>query len=160
MSKRSSSMSNKFNSRIDWDEGEENNKLVKNPCYNEYNYGNAPVKYNDFFSNFEKKGYNVNLIQSKIDHPDGRVEYQSRINLFKNEPRKIVNSFTENKRELVKDYDIINQTKSYKTGIIFKDTHYYETQKVVPKNYYVNYERTIDQYNDGTKNYGDWRQTK
>ena len=161
MSKRSSSLSNKYNSRINWEEGEDNNKLVKNPYYNEYNYGYAPVKYNDFFSNcLDKKGYNLKLTQSRIDHPDGRVEFQSSINVSKNKPREIVNSFTQNKRELVKDFDIINQTKSYKTGIIFKDTHYYETQKVIPKNYYVNYERTVDQYDDGTKNYGDWRQIK
>lgn len=163
MSKRSSSMSTKFNSKINWDEGEENNKLVKNPYYNEYNYGYAPVKYDDFiscFDNLGKKGYNFNLIQSKINHPDGRVEYQSSFNLSKNEPRKIVKSFTQEKRELVKDFDIINQTKSYETGLIFKDTHYYETQKVVPKSHYVKYERTVDQYSDGTRNYGDWRQIK
>jgi hypothetical protein len=163
MNKRSSSMSNKYNSGINWGEEEENNKIVKNPYYNEYNYGYAPVKYDDFFASFDcfgKKGYNVNLTQSKINHPDGRVEYQSSFNLTKNEPRKVVKSFTQNKRELVKDYDIINQTKSYQTGIIFKDTHYYDTQKVVPKNHYVNYERTVDLYNDGTKNYGDWRQIK
>ena len=156
-------MSTKFNSKINLDEGEENNKLVKNPYYNEYNYGYAPVKYDDFiscFDNLGKKGYNFNLIQSKINHPDGRVEYQSSFNLSKNEPRKIVKSFTQKKRELVKDFDIINQTKSYETGLIFKDTHYYETQKVVPKSHYVKYERTVDQYSDGTRNYGDWRQIK
>ena len=68
MSKRSSSMSTKFNSKINLDEGEENNKLVKNPYYNEYNYGYAPVKYDDFiscFDNLGKKGYNFNLINQK-----------------------------------------------------------------------------------------------
>ena len=159
--KRSASMSNKYNSGIDWGEEGGNNKLVKNQYYNEYNYGYSPYNYDKFFSSLDcygKKGYNVHLSQSKINHPDGRVEYQSSIDFSKNEPRKVVKSFTQNKRELKKDYDIINQTKSYQTGLIFKDTHYYETQKVVPKNYYVNYERTVDQYNDGTKNYGDWRQ--
>ena len=164
MSRRSSSMSNKYNSGINWGEGEgeENNKLVKNPYYKEYNYGYTPVKY-DFFSNIDsldKKGYNLKLTQSRIDHPDGRVEYQSSINLSKNKPREIVKSFTQKKRELVKDFDVINQTKTYETGLILKDTHYYETQKVIPKSYYVHYERTVDQYNDGTKNYGDWRQIK
>jgi hypothetical protein len=164
MSRRSSPMSNKCNSGRNWreGEGEENNQLAKNPYYKEYNYGYTPGKYDIFSSidSLDKKGYNLKLTQSRIDHPDGRVEYQSSINLSKNKPREIVNSFTQNKRELVKDFDVINQTKSYKTGIIFKDTHYYETQKVVPKSYYVNYERTVDQYDDGTKNYGDWRQIK
>ena len=61
------------------------------------------------------------------------------------------------KTELKKDFDLINQTKSYETGIIFKDTHYYNIQRVIPKDYYVNNEIIVEEYNDNTINYGDWK---
>ena len=159
-------MSYKLNLEKNWEEEEDeedeeeeeideedNNKLAISP-YNNKNY------YNDCYSgisSLEKKGYNVNLAQSKIFHPDGRVEYQSKLNFTKDEPRKVVRRFTQTKTELKKDFDLINQTKTYKTGIIFKDTHYYNIQRVIPKDYYVNYERTVEEYNDGTINYGDWK---
>ena len=160
-------MSNNLNFRRNWEdeeeedeeeevieEEEENNKLSISP-YNNKNY------YNSLYSGInklEKKGYNLNLAQSKIFHPDGRVEYQSKLNFTKDEPRKVVRRYTQTKTELIKDFDLINQTKSYETGLIFKDTHYYNILRVIPKDYYVNYERTVEEYNDGTINYGDWRQ--
>ena len=62
------------------------------------------------------------------------------------------------KRERRKDYEIQSETKYFKTGIIFKDKHYYETQKVIPKDYYVRFERTVNEYSYVTKNYGEWRE--
>ena len=132
---------------------EENNKLAISP-YNNKNY------YNDLYSGinkFEKKGHNVNFAQSKIFHPDGRVEYPSKLNYTKDEPRKVVRRFIQTKTELKKDFDLINQTKSYETRLILKDTHYYNIQRVIPKDYYVNNEISVEEYNDNTINYGDWK---
>ena len=65
--------------------------------------------------------------------------------------------FIQTKTELKKDFDLINQTKSYETRLILKDTHYYNIQRVIPKDYYVNNEISVEEYNDNTINYGDWK---
>ena len=122
---------------------EENNKLAISP-YNNKNY------YKDLYSGinkFEKKGYNANFAQSKIFHRDGRVEYQSKLNYTKDEPRKVVRRFIQTKTDLKKDFDLINQTKSYEIRLILKDTHYYNIQRVIPKDYYVNNEIIVKECN-------------
>ena len=45
--------------------------------------------------------------------------------------------YTQKKIEFIKDFYLINQTRSNETGLIFKDTHYYNIQRVIPKDYYV-----------------------
>ena len=167
--KRSSSFSNRARTKknyIKYEEEKVNPKYEINQYYNNNNYNknhqNGLMTFDDFFSNMmkfvNKEGYNITFSQTKIAHPDGRIEFKSDIGFSKNKPRTIVRTFKETKNEFRKDFKIINQTKSYKTGIIFKDTHYYETQKVIPNNYYVKFERTVTEYSDGTYNYGDWRE--
>ena len=149
----------------DFDNYNEENCYEKNPYYNnspiKYNYGIA--NYNDFFQKnifdkVEKGELNFGIVNTRIQHPDGKIEFQSRIDIFKNQPRKIVDRFSETRIDKVKDFEIQTQTKSYKTGLIFKDTHYYDTQTVIPKISYNKYQRTVTKYSDGTSNYGDWRQ--
>ena len=72
--------------------------------------------------------------------------------------KKIVKIVTEKKCETKKDFQIKTEQKSFETGLIFKDTHYYTTEKVIPSEKEINYERTVTYYNDGTINYGDWRE--
>lgn len=109
---------------------------------------------------FNKLGFNVNLTQSRIKYPDGKIKLQSSICLYKNKPRQIVKTYFEKKTDVLNDFDIDYKTKSYKTGFIFKKTHYYETARVIPKKRYIRYERTVTQYDDGSINYGDWRRIK
>ena len=54
-------------------------------------------------------------------------------------------------------YEIKNEIRSFKTGIIFKDTHEFVTQKVIPKKKYIDLEREVKIYDDGSKEYGDWK---
>lgn len=54
-------------------------------------------------------------------------------------------------------YEIKNEIRSFKTGIIFKDTHEYVTQKVIPKKKYIKVEREVKTYDDGSKEYGEWK---
>ena len=160
--KRSSSMGlNKCRCR--------NNDYDEEKCYEINPYQRrSPIKNNyqneivNFFpmNIFEKVGkgeINVGFVQTNIKHPDGRNEFTYRVDISKNNPRKIINTYTETKTVKKKDFDIQTQTKSYQTGLIFKDTHYYETQKVIPKVVSQKYQRTVTQYSDGTSNYGDWR---
>jgi hypothetical protein len=148
-------MSYKLNLEKNWEEEEdeedeeeeeideeENNKLAISP-YNNKNY------YNDLYSGinkFEKKGYNLNFTQSKMFHRDGR-EYQSKLNYTTDELRKVVPRFIQTKTDLKKDFDLINQTKSYEIRLILKDTHYYNIQRVIPKDYYVNNEIIVEECN-------------
>ena len=130
------------------------NKSFRNNEIVNYNGGGFPK---NFFDMMENNGYNLDLSQSRIKHPDGRLEIQSKIGFSKHKPRKIVNTYQEKKTEVKKDYDKKTYTNSFKTGLIFKKRHYYETQKVIPKQIYENYQRTVTQYDDGSVNYGDWR---
>ena len=154
------------NIRVRQDDYNEENNYQINKYYNKSpsknNYQNGIINYNggfpsSLFDMVQKGEFNVNVSQKKIHHPDGRIEFQSNIGISKNKPRSVVNTYNETKTEVKKDFDIINQTKSYQTGLIFKDTHYYETQKVIPRNTYEKYVRSVSQYDDGTYNYGDWR---
>ena len=161
--RRSSSMSTY--KRNDFDDYNEENCYEINPYYNKSpiknNYG--ITNYNDFFQKnifdkVEKGELNIGFVNTKIQHPDGKIEFQSRIDISKNNPRKIVNRFKETRTDQVKDFEIKTLTKSYQTALIFKDTHYYDTQKIIPKISYNKYQRTVTKYSDGTTNYGDWRQ--
>ena len=158
--KRSSSMNpTKYRARQDNYDDEEyeecgivqyrNKSRAKNNCMNDLVDTNF-----DGFLNAILKGYSFE--KTKVVHPDGTVEFMSRF-YNNNKTRQVTKTIKETKTERVKDYGIRSETKSYQTGLIFKDTHYYQTQKVVPKDYYVNYERTVTYYDDGTVNYGDWR---
>ena len=162
--RRSSSMSTY--KKNDFDDYNEENSYEKNPYYNnspiKNNYQYGITNYNNcfnknIFDKVEKGELNVGFTNTKIQHPDGRVEFQSRIDIFKNRPRTITKTFNQTRVEKIRDFKIETQTKSFKTGLIFKDTHYYDTQKVIPKDTYNKYQRTVTKYSDGTTNYGDWR---
>ena len=141
---------------------EEENKFAINTYYKQKNNQQNIINFDNFVPNFveymKNEGCDFNMTQTKIIHPDGRIEYNRNFGFSKNKPRKIVRTYTETKREKRKDYEIQSETKYFKTGIIFKDKHYYETQKVIPKDYYVRFERTVNEYSYGTKNYGEWRE--
>ena len=103
--------------------------------------------------------FDIKLTQNKKIRKDGTVEIENSIFCTPNKSnvRKISDIKTETRTNLIKDYRIETQTKNFKTGIIFKDTHYYQTQKVIPLNRYEKEERTVTYYNDGTVSYGEWR---
>lgn len=50
--------------------------------------------FNDMFN---KLGFNVNLTQSRIKYPDGKIELQSSVYIYKNKPRQIVRTYIEKK---------------------------------------------------------------
>ena len=167
--KRSSSMCPNMNRgrRNDYDDFNEDKSYEKNPYYSKSpvknNYQHEITNYNGYFPNdlFDKvqKGeLSANFVQTKIQHPDGRIEFQSRIDISKNHPKKIINTYDEKKVDVTTDFILEPQLKSYKTGIIFKDTHFYETLNIIPITIHKIYQRTVTQYNDGTSDYGDWRQ--
>ncbi len=162
--RRSSSMCSNINKgkRNDFDDCDENKCYEMNPYYSKSpiknNYEFGITNYDGFFNEIQKRNIKVGIIKSTIQHPDGRIEYQSRMDISKDNPRRIINTYNETKIDRIKDFDIKTETKSYKTGLIFKDTHYYDTQKIIPKFYNKQYQRTVTHYNDGTFNYGDWWQ--
>ena len=167
MMRRNASMFfNPYRSKtIDFDDDEEecyditpySNKSFQNNKYEKeiVNYNGGFPK--NFFNMMENHGYNCDLVQTRIRHPDGRIEIQSKIGFSKNRPRKIINTYQETKTEVKKDYDIQTYTNSFQTGLIFKKKHYYETQRVIPKQINEYYQRTVTEYDDGSLSYGDWR---
>lgn len=116
------------------------------------------------YQNFEEDGYKITQQKKLRIYDDGSTEEGewetiSKIEMQKTNEieRSIEKVITESKIVDEKDIQISNETKSYKTGLIFKDTHYYETQVITPIKKQVKYERTVTYYKDGQINYGDWR---
>ena len=114
--------------------------------------------FNNFWKNINNN-FEIKLTQNKKYNLDGTVEIENSIFCTpkKTNERKIIDVKKETRNILIKDYKIEYQTKSFKTGIIFKDTHYYQIQKVIPLDHYQKQERTVTYYSDGTISYGDWR---
>lgn len=119
---------------------------------------------NDQFRNFEEDGYKITQQKKLRIYDDGSTdegewETVSKIEIQKtNEIERAIEKITtETKMEDENDFKIQNETISFKTGFIFKDTHYIETQKVLPVKKKTKYERTVTYYKDGQVNYGEWR---
>ncbi len=78
--------------------------------------------------------------EEKIDKEGNRTV----IKRFKYSPKKqkkVVKRTIEEKTVEQDSYDIKNEIRTFKTGIIFKDTHEFVTQKVIPKKKYIKVER-------------------
>ena len=82
---------------------EEENKFAINTYYKQKNNQQNIIAFDNFVPNFveymKNEGCDFNMTQTKIIHPDGRIEYKSNLGFSKNKPRKIFNSFEEKKRE-------------------------------------------------------------
>ena len=87
----------------------------------------------------EKDGYKIIESRKIRIFDDGSIEEGeweiiSKNEIQKIEPgRKIEKIDTETKVEEVDEYNIVTEQKSIQTGFIFKDTHYVDTQKIIPK---------------------------
>lgn len=120
----------------------------------------------DEFQNYNENGYKITKQRKTRIYDDGSIEegeweIVSKVEIPQFEQGRVIESIkTETKKELRQDYKIENETKSYKTGLIFKDTHYYETQKIIPVTREETYERTVTYYKDGKINHGEWRLIK
>ena len=167
--KRSASLnySHSFQPNND-NEYNENNNYEKNPCCNmDKNQENKIVNFNmnNNIANLVNKGYKVEIEQKQTIKKDGNTENCIKATIFppdynkEREQRKVANIITEKKVLNKKDFYIKNEIKSFQTGIFFKDTHYYNSPKVIPFNRKQSYERTVLVYNDGNINYGEWRET-
>ena len=101
---------------------EEENKFAINTYYKQKNNQQNIINFDNFVPNFveymKNEGCDFNMTQTKIIHPDGRIEYNRNFGFSKNKPRKIVRSYKETKREWRKDYEIQSQTKYFKTGLL------------------------------------------
>ena len=94
--------------------------------------------------------------EEKIDKEGNRTVIKRFKYLPKNQ-KKLVETKKEKKTVAQDSYDIKNEIRSFKTGIIFKDTHEFVTQKVIPKKKYIDLEREVKIYDDGSREYGEWK---
>jgi len=110
----------------------------------------------DELRNFEKDGYKI--IESRkirifddgsIEEGDWEIIEKSEIPKPVEQGRKVIDVGKETKIEEQDDYEIVTVKQSFETGFIFKDTHYYDTQRVIPYYNERKYERTVTYYNDG-----------
>ena len=88
----------------------------------------------------QKDGYKI--IESRkirifddgsIEEGDWEIISKSEIPKPVEQGRKVIDVSTETKIEEQNDYEIVTVKQSFETGLIFKDTHYIDTQKVIPK---------------------------
>ena len=92
--------------------------------------------------------------EEKIDHLGNRTI----IKRIKYAPqKKLIKTEIQEKTVQQDSYEIENEIRSFKTGIIFKDIHEFVTQKVIPKKKNIKLEREVKIYDDGSKEYGEWR---
>lgn len=120
----------------------------------------------DEYRNFEKYGCKITEQRKLRIYDDGSVEEGeweeiSRLEIPKpvESGKTIIKIITEKKSEKKKDYQIKTETKSFETGVLFfKKTHYYNTDKIIPIEKDINYERTVTYYSDGTISNGEWRE--
>ena len=145
------------------DEGEW--EEYKSPDVQKIDHPKNLTNVKDEYRNFEKYGCKITEQRKLRIYDDGSIEEGeweeiSRIEIPRpvEQGRTIAKIITEKKCETKKDYQIKTEQKSFQTGIFFKDTHFYTTEKVVPSEKEVNYERTVTYYTDGTINYGEWRE--
>ena len=145
------------------DEGEW--EEYKSPDVQKIDHPKNLTNVKDEYRNFEKYGCKITEQRKLRIYDDGSIEEGeweeiSRIEIPRpvEQGRTIAKIITEKKCETKKEYQIKTEQKSFQTGIFFKDTHFYTTEKVVPSEKEVNYERTVKYYTDGTINYGEWRE--
>ena len=69
--------------------------------------------------------------------------------------KKLIKREIQEKTVQQDSYEIKNEIRSFKTGIIFKDIHEFVTQKVIPKKKNIKLEREVKIYDDGSKEYGE-----
>ena len=136
----------------------------KSPKVETINHPKILKNVKDDFNTYDEDGYRITQQRKTRIYDDGSIENGewetiSKIEIPKQieQGRTIEKIITETKKEIKKDYKIESKTKSYKTGLIFKDTHYYETQETTPIEKEELYERTVTYYKDGIINYGEWR---
>jgi hypothetical protein len=94
--------------------------------------------------------------EEKIDRQGNRTIIK-RVKYSPKKEKKLVGRTTQEKTVEQDSYEIKNEIRSFKTGIIFKDTHEFVTQKVIPKKKYIKVEREVKTYDDGSKEYGEWK---
>ena len=117
---------------------------------------NTPNK--EFFNYFLEKNFEFHGSHRETINKDGSRNFETTYSFIpKYQQRKIVDIKEETKYEKEKDFEVKTVTRSYKTGLIFKKTHYYDTQTIRPFTRNVKYKRTVTYYNDGIINYGEWR---
>jgi WD40 repeat protein len=123
-----------------------------------FNEGNISKLNDEYKMPISPKSFGM-LEKCFVDYENCEMEIQNSIFCSPNKAniRTVTDVRTETRNILIKDYSIVTETKNFKTGIIFKDTHYYQTQRVIPKDHYQKQERTVTHYSDGTVSYGDWR---
>lgn len=136
----------------------------KSPKIEVINHPKILKEVSDQFRNFEEDGYKITQQKKLRIYDDGSTEEGewetvSKIEIQKadEKERGVEKIMTETKIEEESDFKIKNETVSFKTGLIFKDTHYFETQKAIPVKKQTKYERTVTYYKDGQINYGEWR---
>jgi len=121
----------------------------------------------DELRNFEKDGYKI--IESRkirifddgsIEEGDWEIIEKSEIPKPVEQGRKVIDVGKETKIEEQDDYEIVTVKQSFETGFIFKDTHYIDTQKVIPKKKQITLERSVTRYDNGDTEYGEWRRVK
>ena len=145
------------------DEGEW--EEYKSPDVQKIDHPKNLTNVKDEYRNFEKYGCKITEQRKLRIYDDGSIEEgeweeisRIEIPIPVESGKKIEKIVTEKKCETKKDFQIKTEQKSFQTGLIFKKTHYYTTEKVIPSEKEINYERTVTYYNDGTINYGDWRE--
>ncbi len=157
---RSCSMPKIQNNNYNYTNKYQNNQIDLYKNNNNFNGGYGIMEYNiDTITHLAKNGIACEIKQTKTINKDNKPEISTTMNFYKYErkPRQITKEEIESKVETINDYEIITKQNCITTGIIFKDHHYFETQKVIPKPKNIPYERKVTYYDDGTINYGDWR---
>ena len=120
------------------------------------NYNNFD-NYNKFVDFYSNKGYQVTFRRTQEVDKNGTQKLYSDI-IFTKQPKRIEKVIKEYSSQLVEGTTLKPVVRSYKTGLIFKDKHYYTDYEEVPCPYKKNYERTVIYYSDGTIDYSDWRE--
>ena len=133
-----------------------NNNQTQNQIKDLVNYNNLN-NYNKFIDYYSNKGYQISFRRTQEVDKDGKTKFNSEV-IFTKQPRKIEKVIKEYTSEYVEGTTLKPIVRSYKTGIIFKDTHYYTDYEEVKCPYKKNYERTVTYYSDGTIDYSDLRE--
>ena len=157
---RSYSMPKIQNNNYNYNNDYQNNQIDLYKNNNDFNGGYGIMKYNfGSFTDLLNNGIGCEITETRTYNKDNKPQISTTMNFYKYErkPRQIIKEETESKVEAINDFEIITKQNCITTGIIFKDHHYYETQKVIPKPKYITYKRKVTYYDDGTINYGDLR---
>ncbi len=133
-----------------------NEKQTENKTTALVNY-NSINNYNKLIDFYSKKGYQITFRRTQEVDKDGKSKFNCDV-IFAKHPKTIVKVLKEYTSQYVDGTKLEPVVKLYKTGIIFKDIHFYTDYVRVPCQYKYNYERTATYYSDGTINYNDWRE--